>query len=267
MSTLVSIITPSLNSDKTIERTILSVLNQDYKSIQYIIVDGQSSDGTLEILAKYHKLDSRIVVVSEKDNSMTEALNRGLRLSKGEIIASLNADDWYNSGTINHVVDLYNKNKFECLMGNTQLVLEDGKLLYVTKPWLASCPLAWYLMGCLTPESSVFYSANCIETVGLFDESFKYTQDIEYYLRILSKYKIDYTNKIVSNFSVSTHQYSSRLRSQMDAEVLRFIKYKFLRKILGGTSLSTPLRILLGVRAYTVQELYTHTLKFVQNKF
>jgi glycosyltransferase involved in cell wall biosynthesis len=262
MSTLVSIITPCLNSVKTIEQTILSVLKQGYKNIQYIVIDGQSSDGTIEILERYSKLDSRIFFISEKDNSMTEALNRGINISKGDIIASLNSDDWYESNTIEKVVKHYQMTCFDCLMGNTRFISELNQTLYITKPWLAYWLPAWYFMGCFTPESSVFYSAKCVKDVGYFNEEIKYTQDFEYYLRVISKYEVLYLDEVLSNFSVSNAQYSNRLHEQMEAEVLSYIKYKFLRKTLGGTNFGSLLRVVLGIRAYSYKELIAHGLRF-----
>ncbi|MTJ12922.1 glycosyltransferase [Anabaena sp. UHCC 0187] len=264
MSNLVSIITPCLNSEKTIERTILSVLNQSYKNIQYIVIDGKSSDNTLEILKKYQEKDSRLLVVSEKDNSMTEALNRGLYLAKGNIVASINADDWYEMDAIAYVVKLYQNKPFICLIGNTQFISESGKVLYTNRPWTAPWLLAWYIMGCLTTESSVFYSADCIKDVGYFNEKFKYTQDFEYYLRILKKHKITYTNKLISNFWVSANQTSFLVGNQMSSEVLSYIDYKILRKIVGGTSLGSFIRIFLGVRRYTINQIYNHILQYLK---
>lgn len=268
MQPLVSIITPCLNSVSTIERTVLSVLNQSYKNIQYIIVDGKSSDGTFNTLVKYQKLDNRIVLISEKDNSMTEALNTGLRLSDGDIIASINSDDWYELETISYVVEIFQRKSFDCLMGNTKLVSEElGTPLYITKPWLASWVPAWYMMGCFTPECSVFYSSLCIKEVGYFDESLKYTQDFDYYLRILKKFNILYVNKILSNFSVSPNQYSSRLLDEMESEVQSYINYKNLREILGGTSIGSVLRVFLGMRIYSLKQFVSHLYSFAMKNF
>ena len=268
MSNIVSIITPCLNSEKTIERTVLSVLNQSYQNIQYIVIDGQSSDKTLDILKRCQENDSRLLVISEKDNSMTEALNRGLRLAKGNIIASINADDWYEPNAIAQVVKLYQANPFECLIGNTQFASDLDQILplYIAKPWLVSWLPAWYIMGCLTPECSVFYSAACVKDIGYFNENLKYTQDLEYYLRILKKNSISYTNKLFSNFSVSPNQYSARLHDQMELEVFTYIEYKSLRKIFGGTSLGSLLRVFLGIRVYTLKQLVSHLSTFTKKK-
>lgn len=263
---LVTIITPCLNSEKTIERTVLSVLNQSYQNIQYLVIDGQSSDNTLDILYKYQEKDSRLCVLSRKDNSMTEALNCGLKLAEGDIIASINADDWYEPETINHVVKIYSNKPFYCLMGDTKFVLDTGRSLYLTKPWLASWLPAWYIMGCMTPESSVFYSKSCVEQIGCFNEHLKYTQDLEYYLRIVKHYRINYTNKILSNFAISSYQYSARLHNAMKLEVLSYIDYKLLRKTIGGTNIGSLLRILLRIRLYNLEELVNHLATFINKK-
>lgn len=262
-SSLVSIITPCLNSERTIQRTIESVLNQSYQNIQYIVIDGQSADGTLEILQKYQDRDSRLFVVSQKDNSMTEALNHGLRLAEGEIIASLNADDWYEPDAVSQVVKSYQNKQFDCLIGNTRFVSETERLLYITKPWISPWLPAWHLMGCLSPESSVFYSADCVKAVGEFNENISNTQDLEYYLRILEKHQISYISEVLSSFSLSANQCSARLHDRMELEVLSYISYTWLRKSAGGTSLGTLIRIMTGVRIYRLQKLIEHLLRFL----
>ena len=94
---LVTIVTPSYNQGRFIEETILSVLNQDYPSIEYIVMDGGSTDQTLDILRKY---TGRLTWYSEKDKGQSDAINKGLRLAKGEILAYLNSDDTYLPGAI-----------------------------------------------------------------------------------------------------------------------------------------------------------------------
>ena len=93
MNTKISIITVCYNSAKTIEDTILSVINQTYNNIEYIIVDGLSTDNTLEIVNKYQ--DKIAKVVSEKDAGLYDAINKGIGLATGEIIANINSDDFY----------------------------------------------------------------------------------------------------------------------------------------------------------------------------
>src|SRR5215207_2503335 len=99
---LISIVTPSFNQDRYIEETIRSVLSQDYPSIEYMIVDGASSDETVDIIKKYE--DKLAYWVSENDKGQTEAINKGFRHAKGDILAWINSDDTYQPGAVAAVV-------------------------------------------------------------------------------------------------------------------------------------------------------------------
>ena len=114
----ISIITPCLNSAKTIRQTIESVLNQTYQDIEYIIVDGASTDGTLEIIQEYEdQFQGRMQYVSEPDNGIYDAMNKGIRMSHGNVIGIINSDDFYEEDAV-YVGDLYrqtcNEFVFEC---------------------------------------------------------------------------------------------------------------------------------------------------------
>ncbi len=102
---LVSIITVSYNAAATIEETILSVINQDYDNIEYIIIDGGSTDGTLDIIRKYE--DKIAYCVSEKDYGLYHAMNKGIEYANGEIIGMINADDYYYDGAVSKMVHAF----------------------------------------------------------------------------------------------------------------------------------------------------------------
>ncbi|MDK0933368.1 glycosyltransferase family 2 protein [Clostridium perfringens] len=109
---LVSIITPCFNSEKTIARTIESVLNQTYKNIEYIIIDGASTDNTIKIIEKYKKnFGERIRIISESDNGIYDAMNKGINLARGEIIGIINSDDWYENDCVEKVINKYKEYK------------------------------------------------------------------------------------------------------------------------------------------------------------
>ena len=97
-SPLISIITVSYNAVKTIEDTITSVLNQTYSNIEYIIIDGASTDGTLEVIKKYQ--DDISIIVSEPDKGIYDAMNKGIERANGELIGIINADDWYEANAV-----------------------------------------------------------------------------------------------------------------------------------------------------------------------
>ena len=114
---LVSIITVVLNNKKFLEKSILSVLNQNYKNIELIIIDGGSTDGTLDIIKKYK---SKInFLISEKDNGLYDAMNKGIKNSKGSIIGILNSDDIYNSpNTLSNVINFIKKKTEKIFLGD-----------------------------------------------------------------------------------------------------------------------------------------------------
>jgi glycosyltransferase involved in cell wall biosynthesis len=107
MNPLVSIITVVFNGAKTLEQTIQSVLGQTYKNIEYIIVDGGSTDGTLDIIQKYEDRIARWV--SEPDRGLYDAMNKGIRMATGEIIGIINSDDWYELNAVESIMDAYRK--------------------------------------------------------------------------------------------------------------------------------------------------------------
>ena len=123
----VSIITVCYNSEKTIERTIRSVLSQNYKNYEYIVIDGNSTDNTLKIINKYRKKID--IFKSEKDRGIYDAINKGIKHSSGSIISILHSDDvFYDKLTIKNVVSNFKSNqKIDCLIGNTVIVKKNSK--------------------------------------------------------------------------------------------------------------------------------------------
>ena len=120
----VSIVTVVYNGEDFLEETILSVINQTYKNIEYIIIDGGSTDSTLEIIKKYEEQLS--YWVSEEDNGIYDAMNKGIEKANGDLIGIINADDWYNIDTVANIVNNYLRhNKPDILFGNMQLINEN----------------------------------------------------------------------------------------------------------------------------------------------
>lgn len=123
---LVSIITVVYNGAKTLEQTILSVINQSYKNIEYLIIDGSSTDGTIEIIKKYE--DKISFWNSEPDRGLYDAMNKGILQAKGEIIGMINSDDWYEYNAVELIIDAYIKNPSKTIFhGNQFNILEDGR--------------------------------------------------------------------------------------------------------------------------------------------
>ena len=126
MKPLVTIITPSYNQGRFIRETIESVLNQDYENIEYIIVDGQSTDETLKIIKQYN---GKLSYISEKDNGQSDAINKGFKMAHGEIVAWLNSDDVYEPGCIKRAVREFEKNsRLGLIYGDGYILDEQGMI-------------------------------------------------------------------------------------------------------------------------------------------
>lgn len=176
---LVSIITPSFNCAKYIEKTILSVLSQDYPRIEHWVIDGGSTDGTVELLRSYAHLHW----ISEPDKGQSDALNKGFRKATGEIIGWLNADDVYEPGAILRAVDfLQTHPDCDLVYGDCYVIDEDGKRIGVQP----STDYSWetLLEHYVFLQPSSFMRRRVIEATGGVNTSLHYVMDHEWWLRI-----------------------------------------------------------------------------------
>ncbi|OJW78850.1 glycosyltransferase family 2 protein [Spirosoma sp. 48-14] len=179
--TLVTIITVCLNSDKHIEQTIQSVLNQSYNNIEYIIIDGKSTDSTLEIIKRYaSKHPSIIQYISEPDAGIYNAMNKGIKMAKGELIGIINSDDWYEVNTVENVLLAYSKNGLAVYHGIQRTYLND-KIIGL------QCTSSNQLQIRMIEHPTCFLPKELYSTYGIFDENYKYASDYELMLRLQSK--------------------------------------------------------------------------------
>ncbi len=176
---LVSIITVVYNGAGTIEQTIESVKGQSYKNIEYIIVDGDSTDGTQQIVNKHSDFISYFI--SEKDNGIYDAMNKGILHAKGDIIGIINSDDWYALAAVKNAVRFFEENDVDLVYGNIQAVDYQGKKIEWVKVPLEAM---WYRMA--VPHPSVFIKKVIYDRYGLFDLKYKLSADYELILRLYS---------------------------------------------------------------------------------
>ena len=179
---LISIVTVSLNSDKTIQRTIDSVKKQTYKNIEYIIIDGGSIDNTLEIIKKNSSNITKWI--SEKDNGIYDAFNKGLNIFTGDYIGFLNSDDYLYPNAIETLVDYINKYpKKDFIFGS---VKKHWGILHGYKPWKI-----FYSWGFYSSHSSGFYiEKEAAKIVGTYNLKYKYSADYDYFYRMIVKHKL-----------------------------------------------------------------------------
>ncbi len=184
---LVSIITPSFNQARYLEQTIQSVLGQDYPRIEYIVVDGASTDGSVEIIKKY--ADKLAWWVSEKDSGQAEAINKGLARATGEIVAWLNSDDYYLPCAVSAAAKVFEENPDVVLVyGNMLAVDERGNafntLMY--KQLSLQDLLCFQIIG----QPAVFFRRSVLEKTGLLDPTFHFLLDHHLWIRIAQHGKI-----------------------------------------------------------------------------
>ena len=180
---LVSVITPSYNQGKFIRETIESVLSQSYKNLEHIVIDGGSSDETLQILKEYNQLDSRFHFVSEPDNGQCHALNKGLKMAKGKIIGWLNSDDTYLPNAINYAIEALNKQpNWTMVYGNAYYTNKNNERLhpFIAKP----VHLKDLFHNCLICQPSVFIRKKVLDELGGIDESLDFCMDYDLWIRI-----------------------------------------------------------------------------------
>jgi glycosyltransferase involved in cell wall biosynthesis len=175
---LVSIVTIIYNGENYIEDCIKSIINQSYKNIQYIIIDGGSTDKSLEIIKQYSSFID--VLVSEKDNGISDAFNKGIKKAEGEIIGLLNSDDKYTEYAIQAVVDSY--------LGNNELNgVYYGDILYFNNDYnfglIADAGKLWKYMSIFHPAT--FVTKDIYNKLGGYSEDFKYAMDCEFVHRCL----------------------------------------------------------------------------------
>lgn len=185
----VSIITVCHNSESTIESAIQSVLRQDYESIEYIILDGKSTDNTLSVIEKYRNRISKFI--SEKDEGMYFAINKGLAMASGDIVGILNSDDFYPyEKIITTVAQEFKTKNTDSVYGDVQYVLKDDTEK-IFRHWKSrSCNEKLFLRGWMPPHPSFFVKRKCYEKFGTFNTRFTISADYELMLRFLYKQKI-----------------------------------------------------------------------------
>lgn len=197
----ISIVTPSFNQGQFIEETILSIINQNYPNLEYIIIDGGSSDNTLEIIRKY---DLYLKYwVSEKDNGQSEAINKGFKKATGEIIGWLNSDDILMPHALIRIADCFKNTKnLDFLNGYTVVIDENSKIItshftLKQKRWYAEHGI-FYIN-----QPAMFWRRKVFDTIGFLKEDFHTQMDKELLIRIFEhNFKIGHLEKILAGFRV-----------------------------------------------------------------
>jgi len=211
----ISIVTPSYNQVQFLEETILSVLNQNYPNLEYIIIDGGSTDGSVEIIKKYEK--HLAYWVSEPDRGQSHAINKGFAMSSGSILAWLNSDDIYVGKALFEVGGIFSKSESLWVAGNCYVIHTDG-----TANLGRGKPKGGYLslfVNCQYSQPAVFWKREIWEKVGKIDENLHFSFDYDLWLRFSNYQKFPYwTDVYLASFRIHDQSKTSSQKEKFDYE-------------------------------------------------
>lgn len=196
---IISIITVVYNNEKTIKDAIESVLSQSYQNIEYIIIDGNSLDGTVQIINNYKSKLS--FFISEKDSGIYDAMNKGIKTATGDVVGILNSDDlYYNNTVIESIMSQF--------LSNSEIDIVYGDLVYVKRDETQKIVRNWesqpyyknfFENGNVPPHPAFFVKRKVYEHAGYFNLNYKLAADYEFMLRVVKKYnfKLKYLKKVI----------------------------------------------------------------------
>jgi len=181
----ISIVTTSFNQKQFIERTILSVLNQNYPNLEYIIIDGGSTDGSISIIKKYEKYLT--FWVSEKDRGQSEGLNKGFKRATGEIVGWQNSDDIYLQGSFLKIVNLFKKSlKTDVVYGN-RFDIDENENIIRESIFTKFSKIVYQYDGISLGTQSTFWRRELFSKIGYLDTDLHFAMDYEFFLRMATK--------------------------------------------------------------------------------
>ena len=233
----VSIITVSYNAEKTIENTINSVLKQSYNNIEYIIIDGNSKDSTMKIINRYKGSITKIV--SENDKGIYDAMNKGIKISSGDIIGILNADDvYFNDNVIEKKISVFKNNKkINGCYSNLIYISKYNKK--IVRNWISEKFLYKKIKyGWTIPHPTLFLRKQVYKDYGLYDLNFGNAADYEFILKIILDKEIDIeyidffsvkmltggsSNKSIKNIFLQ----NIKILNALDKHNIRYSKFSF----------------------------------------
>lgn len=232
-----SIITVCYNSEKTIERTIESIITQNNSCFEHIIIDGKSTDNTVNIINKYKDTYNNISFISEKDNGIYDAMNKGIKLSKGEWILFINSDDWLNCNTINILENLIEQDTglSDAIYGDIYRVNTYGEIIDQATPRL---DIGEFIrVGMPLFHQAVIIKRSVYIKLGMFDTSYKVAGDWDLISRMYkSNFRFKYVPVIFSYFSVdgisSNTHIIERHKLRKKNKFYTFIDWIMIREVL-----------------------------------
>lgn len=225
---LFSIITVCFNSEKTIERTIKSVLEQSCQDYEYIVVDGASTDRTLEVIRQYEPLfKGKMRLISEPDQGIYDAMNKGINAASGELIGIVNSDDYYEKDALEKIIEAYRGYEYTIIYGLVRSVLDGREVMVYLKNHE-------FLEQDMITHPSCFITKKLYERFGVYSLKYPYSSDYEFMLRAKKEKEIKFIEiyEIITNFTVggvsdSVKAYRDTLRLLHEYQLIQIPQYYF----------------------------------------
>lgn len=216
----ISVVTPSYNQGTFIADCIRSVVSQGYPKTEHIVVDNCSSDETLDVLGAYNHL-SHLTAVSESDDGQTDAINKGLKMATGDVLAWLNADDYYLPGAFEKISWVFREHpELDLVYGEAAFVDARGNLIRVKHDHAFDHRILLYY-GCYIMSTATFFRRRIVDDGVLLDPGYKVTMDYEYFVRLASLgYRFGFVPAPLAAFRWHDSNVSSRLRERRRVERL-----------------------------------------------
>ena len=203
-SPLISIVTPSLNQGRFIGEALQSVQRQSYTNWEHLVIDGNSTDGTVDLLRDLtiNGGQPNVSWVSERDNGQSEALNRGFRQAKGDIIGWLNSDDRYRAGCFKHIVQAFEENpSVDIVYGDYLLINESGSAFQIRREIEFSEFILLYHRILYIPTTTTFFRRKIFDEGNWLDTNLQYAMDLEFFIRLSTGgYRFKHISQLLADF-------------------------------------------------------------------
>jgi glycosyltransferase involved in cell wall biosynthesis len=235
----ISIITPSYNQGQFIERTLLSVLTQKYPKLELIVMDGGSNDQTVKVLKKYDRFVKlgrfgkgiTFIWKSEPDHGQTHAINKGLQIATGEILAYLNSDDTYEPDALKTIASYFKTHpKVQFVYGKGQLIDVHDQPIGMYNDFPVDTEKLH--RNCGISQPTAFWTRKVLQTIGFFNETFQFTMDYEYWVRVSQKFKMVYLPNVLANTRIhpDAKTSSQTLKLYQNAIQVQQLHYPFVHQ-------------------------------------
>lgn len=247
----ISIITPSYNQGQFLEETICSVLGQGYPNLEYIVIDGGSTDGSVEIIQKY--APQLAYWVSEKDSGQVEAIQKGLDRATGDVVAWLNSDDVYTPGTLGKVGAIFRDRNPAFLYGRCDFTDVEGNFAY-SLPYYEGLDLEMVITHNFLPQPSCFWRREISLAVGPLNPKLHYAMDYEYWVRVLlAGYTMESVPEVLSLYRLHDASKTCTMSSRFEDEMIQIH-----RDLLQNKSASVRRAVAACYRRFAAENYFWH---------